>query len=206
MQPATANDNIEYPVSVVNADTVSAVQEIVANPEINAALAAGGLQIDQAAVDKLAAMIPPDPTTMNYREELRTRMVPFRDSSKGPIRFQRLPICKHKFVHGSEPRHRNCESCWFAFFQIHGEITQLADEIHSKHGLPGLRQLKGPKFAKNFTKFMATLAVWKKATEEAKQNANTEESAGGTSGSGGNAAEPGPGAGEIVPGHTEAAE
>lgn len=80
-----------------------------------------------------------------------------------------IPMCGHKLVHGEEPRHRNCESCWFSFFQVHGELSQAADEVFSKFGENGLRQLRGPKFAKNFLKFMSTLAAWKAATEAQKE-------------------------------------
>ena len=159
MQPATANDT---PV------TLSTTAE---------------------GTPSIAVEMPVDPMSLNYRREQRIRKVPFRSAEKGPIRYQRLPVCHHKFVPGAEPRHRNCESCWFAFFQIHGEIVQAADEVHSKYGISGLAQLRGQKFAQNFTKFMATVAVWKKAMEEAKEkNDTTQESAGDAGGSGGDAA------------------
>jgi hypothetical protein len=84
------------------------------------------------------------------------------------LQFNRIPRCQHKFVPGAEPRHRNCEMCWFTFFRAHGELTQSLDELFAKHGKAGLLQVRGTKFVKNFLKFMATLAEWKKQVEAAK--------------------------------------
>jgi hypothetical protein len=79
----------------------------------------------------------------------------------GTVRHKRLE-CGHKLVFGSEPRHRNCERCWFAFFQAHGEMTRTATEVFKEHGLGGLTQITNKTFAVNFVKFMATLAHWQK--------------------------------------------
>lgn len=92
-----------------------------------------------------------------------------------------VPQCGHRFTPGEEPRHRNCEACWFAFFQVHGELTQACDEVFTKFGEAGLRSLRGPKFAKNFTKFMSTLAAWQKIAQENNGSGRTLE----TEGSGG---------------------
>lgn len=82
-----------------------------------------------------------------------------------PIRYTRLPACGHRFDPNREPRFNNCESCWFAFFQTHGELTQTADELFQKHGIDAIRQIRGKKFAENWLKFMATLAQWKQQME-----------------------------------------
>jgi hypothetical protein len=81
------------------------------------------------------------------------------------VRRGRLPRCGHKFDPTSEPRHRNCEVCWFTFFNTNGSVVQTCDEIVSKFGLKGLIQIRGKEFAKNYIKFMATLAQWKQAVE-----------------------------------------
>lgn len=81
-----------------------------------------------------------------------------------PIQYKRLK-CGHKLVPGSEPRFRNCELCWFSFFQLHGELTRLATEVFEEYGYEGLANMQGRKFAKNFTKFMGTLAHWKQMSE-----------------------------------------
>lgn len=110
------------------------------------------------------------------------------------VRRPSVPACGHRFAHSSEPRHSNCESCWFAFFQVHGELTQACDEVFKKFGEAGLRQLRGPKFTKNYLRFMSTLAQWKAAAdaaEAASKEANGTERTGGT----------GIGSGEVNPGN-----
>jgi hypothetical protein len=83
------------------------------------------------------------------------------------------PQCGHKVRVGFEPNHRNCDMCWFAYFQIHGEVTKLADEIMQEHGheLGGrtIKQIKGTKFRDNYLKFMSTLAQFKELSEAAQE-------------------------------------
>jgi hypothetical protein len=81
------------------------------------------------------------------------------------VKHQVVQPCGHKFVQGEEPRHRNCQSCWFAFFQVNGEITKRADEVFQEHGVNGLHQLTTPKFVKHFLVFMGALAQWKAMNE-----------------------------------------
>ena len=90
------------------------------------------------------------------------------------VRHGSVPRCGHKFVPGQEPRNRNCEVCWFTFFQVHGELVQSLDEVYAKHGKAGLLQLRGPKFVKNFLKFMATVAQWKKEIDATQKDAGVE--------------------------------
>jgi hypothetical protein len=85
------------------------------------------------------------------------------------VRHGSISRCGHRFNSSTEPRHRNCEMCWFAFFQVHGELTQSLDELYAKHGKEGLLQVRGSKFVQNFLRFMSTVAQWKKEIE-AKQN------------------------------------
>ena len=92
------------------------------------------------------------------------------------VKYQVNQTCGHPIVKDNEPRFRNCEACWFVFFQIHGEFTQACDEVFGKFGEDGLRQLRGPKLTKNFLKFMSTLALWKKTSEKG----NDEQSVSGS--------------------------
>jgi hypothetical protein len=99
------------------------------------------------------------------------------------VRHIRLPICGHKFVPTDEygPRHRNCQSCWFAFFQVHGVLTQEIEKAYQEHGPDIIRQTRGPKFLKMFLTFLGTIAQWKKASEEAtvqKQETNEQSTSG----------------------------
>jgi hypothetical protein len=70
--------------------------------------------------------------------------------------------------------------CWFAFFQVHGELTQGLDELFAQHGEKGLLQVRGKKFVTNFLRFMSTLAQWKKTADTIKnvtggENGNNSE-------------------------------
>ncbi len=80
-------------------------------------------------------------------------------------KYKRLPDCGHKFVPGAYPRHRNCENCLFAFFQINGELSQSIEELYAKHGSTPVIRLLGKKVYHNWRKFMATVALLKKAQE-----------------------------------------
>ena len=87
------------------------------------------------------------------------------------VRHGELPRCGHKLVLGTEPRHRNCEVCWFTFFQLHGELVQSLDEAYARHGKAGLLQLRGQKFVANFLRFMGTVAQWKKEIDATQKDA-----------------------------------
>jgi hypothetical protein len=86
------------------------------------------------------------------------------------VRHGSISRCGHRFNSSTEPRHRNCEMCWFAFFSVHKAAVETCDEVYKKFGLKGLVQVYGKEFSKNYTKFMATLAQWKDVTEKQKTN------------------------------------
>lgn len=113
----------------------------------------------------------------NWKQERKHSNRAFYQSANGTLHHQTVPMCGHKFVPGQEPKHRNCEPCWFTFFNAHGELTQACDTVFKDFGPDGLTKIRGPKFAKNFIKFMSTLASWKKASEVA-QHAEVNEQAG----------------------------
>lgn len=85
------------------------------------------------------------------------------------VRYQRVPMCGHKFVPGAQPRHRNCERCWFGFFSVHGEFTKSVEELYAKHGGVPVSRLLGAKLLHNFRKFMSTLAAMKSIQEARSQ-------------------------------------
>jgi hypothetical protein len=97
----------------------------------------------------------------------------------GKIRKKQITVhnpraqgCHHKLDLKSQPKHRNCEHCWWAWFQNNGEMVKTADEVF-QNGHPELIvQLQGEVFYKNFLKFMSTVARLKdleKPIEEAKE-------------------------------------
>jgi hypothetical protein len=106
-------------------------------------------------------------TFQSWKEERKHITRAFFDSSKATLQLQTVPLCGHKFRPGHEPKNRNCERCWFTFFNAHGELTKACDEVFQQFGPDGLSQLRGPKFTRNYLKFMSTLAAWKKAADEA---------------------------------------
>lgn len=126
------------------------------------------------------------PVTVNAKGYIvePERMVPFRPSPKksAPLKYQRIPMCGHKFVPQQEPRHKGCESCWFTFFQVHGELTQAVEEVYQKQGEGFLAKLKGRAYVTNFLKFMSTVAAFQASmtAAQAEQEKNAITSTGGT--------------------------
>jgi hypothetical protein len=74
-----------------------------------------------------------------------------------PVVYQRL-ACGHKLRGEFEPNHRNCERCWFTYFQIHGELTQAVEQGYQAGGPSLIKNLKGDTFLHNFRKYMSTVA------------------------------------------------
>lgn len=73
--------------------------------------------------------------------------------------------CGHRLDLNRQPTHRNCQTCWFAWFQNHGEIVQQLDEMYVADGEKLIIQLQGKKFYHRWRQFMATVAQWKEVTE-----------------------------------------
>ena len=85
----------------------------------------------------------------------------------------RLPValaCKHRLDLHEQPRHRNCEHCWFAWFNQHGEIVRQLDEMHADGQDVVIVQLQGKKFLHRWRMFMATIARWKEENEKGNEN------------------------------------
>lgn len=77
------------------------------------------------------------------------------------VKLPRVNVCRHKLDLRRQPRQRNCQYCWFAFFQNHGEVVQQCDEMFQADGGVLLVELQGKKFLHRFRQFMATIAQWK---------------------------------------------
>lgn len=91
------------------------------------------------------------------------------------VQHPRVKECGHRFDEFHEPRH-NCEFCWFAFFNTHGDLVKTVDEIfHKENGIHVLTALKGKKFVRNFTKFMSTVAQWKIEADKMKEQKDNEK-------------------------------
>jgi len=74
--------------------------------------------------------------------------------------------CGHRLDLSRQPRHRNCESCWFAWFQNHGEIIQQCDEMFTNGNTVMIVELQGVKFLHRWRQFMSTMAVWQRTQQE----------------------------------------
>lgn len=66
--------------------------------------------------------------------------------------------CGHKIGTDQEPKYKNCEECWFAFFNTHGEFVQAVDEAYNEHGPAFIEKMKGTKFTRMYLAFMSTVA------------------------------------------------
>ena len=74
------------------------------------------------------------------------------------VQNPRVMVCKHRLDLKRQPRHRNCESCWWAWFQNNGEMVKTADEAYQSGHPEIIVMLQGQKFYDNFIRFMATVA------------------------------------------------
>lgn len=80
--------------------------------------------------------------------------------------------CGHKLDLEFQPTKRNCEFCWFAWFQNHGEICKQLNEMHTAGADNIIIELQGKKFLHRYLQFMSTLAQWQKVSNIEKENNN----------------------------------
>jgi hypothetical protein len=92
------------------------------------------------------------------------------------VQHPRVKACMHRLDLSRQPRHRNCETCWFAFFQNHGEVVQQLDEMHNLGKTDEIIMLQGIKFYKMWRRFMATVAQWQQVVGM-NENTNSNDSA-----------------------------
>jgi hypothetical protein len=78
----------------------------------------------------------------------------------------RVTICGHRLDMTRQPRHRNCESCYFAWFNAHGEICQQLDEMFQNGAIETIVELQGYKFLHRWLQFMATIAQYKQEIDK----------------------------------------
>ncbi len=104
---------------------------------------------------------PPIPEQMTLRQFKALRAKYFT------VKHKRMDPCGHRLDAMNEPRN-NCEFCWFAFFQTHGELVQTTDRAYQEQGTEFLDRTRGQKYRKMFLRFMSTIAMFKKEMEDAK--------------------------------------
>lgn len=81
------------------------------------------------------------------------------------VRHVPMP-CGHKLDVVNEPSHRNCETCWFYFFNTHPQLVEVADQMYRTLGANAVMGLRGGKFVKMFKRYMATMYHIMKARED----------------------------------------
>jgi hypothetical protein len=81
------------------------------------------------------------------------------------FKHPKVIACEHRLDLSKQPQHRNCEHCWMAWFQNHGEIVQQLDEMYQNHGEKLIVQLQGKKFYHRWRQFMSTVAQWQQVGE-----------------------------------------
>lgn len=119
---------------------------------------------------------PSDAASINEDDELPPYSIFARYwATEKPVKYPVL-ACGHKYRNEFEPNHRNCERCWFAFFQTHGELTQAVEEAYQTGGAKLVSKLRGPKFLHQFLKFMSTVALVKMQQEAAEKVKEYSES------------------------------
>lgn len=82
------------------------------------------------------------------------------------IRHHRVQPCNHLLDQINEPTFRNCESCWFVFFNSHAELVEVTDKAFQEQGFRFLDKMRGVTYRKAFTSFMSTIARMKKESDE----------------------------------------
>ena len=91
------------------------------------------------------------------------------------VRHQRIIDCGHKLDALNEPRHRNCEACWFLFFETHPDLVTTADKAYLEQGRSFLDRMRGQKFTDFFVRYMATkLALQKEKENEQRRKVQTD--------------------------------
>jgi hypothetical protein len=118
------------------------------------------------------------PANLNEDDELPPYSVYARYyQTDKPLKYPVL-ACGHKFRGQFEPSHRNCERCWFTYFQVNGELTQSVEEAFAVGGPKLIDQLKTKTFTHNFRKFMSTVAFLKQQQELAAAKEKNESTTG----------------------------
>ena len=153
----------------------------ITNPEIEDAVEEYLISKNEPLDDETPAPIPTnEPTRIIADEQPKLSNTEIR-RLRGlymTVRHPHVAACGHKYVADKQPRH-NCEDCWFAWMNSHGELVQTTDELfQTTGGVELIKQLRGSKFLKMFLRFMSTVANLK-AQEAANVAQSQQETADG---------------------------
>src|ERR1700688_3031770 len=128
-----------------------------------------GTVVPEAAIGKLGPefnQLQPAPRQISEAELKKLRRLYFT------VRHDRVDLCGHKLDRMNQPT-VNCEFCWFAWFNSHGQLVQAVDRAFQEQGKDFVIKLRGVKFLKMFLRFMSTIAKLK--AEEEKKNEEKNE-------------------------------
>jgi hypothetical protein len=73
------------------------------------------------------------------------------------VRHPLLKDCGHRLDMINEPRHRNCENCWFQWFNSHPGLVEVADQMFRTQGKVAIEGMRGKRFVRMFVRYMATV-------------------------------------------------
>jgi hypothetical protein len=122
---------------------------------------------DLKYADKLNA--PPQQISLKQLKELRGKYF--------TVRHIPLEECGHKLDALNEPRHRNCETCWWHWFETHPALVEAVDDAWRTQGKRLVVNLRGTHFATMFARYVVTRTAINKEREEANavKESNSEE-------------------------------
>lgn len=83
------------------------------------------------------------------------------------VKHPLLENCGHKLDMINFPK-RNCENCFYQFFNTHPQLVEVTDQFFRTHGKGPLIGMRGVKYFKAFVRYMATVIHFMKEEEERK--------------------------------------
>jgi hypothetical protein len=86
-----------------------------------------------------------------------------------PVRYPTIRGCGHKYREFQQPRHRNCDTCWNAFFFNQKELTENLARNITEQGPEIVTYIQGRKCLTEFLRFARLLAAY----EQFRQNPAT---------------------------------
>lgn len=155
-----------------NDATVHATAATDLTPEVKSQLSQVGQEEVASAISKGQhdPIVPKQMTRQVWKQMMRIHFT---------IRRGKAQPCEHKlssinvpnekgettvFI-TSDPR-KNCDSCWFTYFNTNGQMTQIADECFREAGRDVLERSRGKRFVKYFLRFMSTIARFQREAAE----------------------------------------
>lgn len=149
-------------------------------PETSTLSDVGKEEIAAEAAKSLATaehdpIVPPQMTRQVWKQMMRMHFTVRRGTAPGcGHKLSSINVPNEKgentlFI-TSDPR-KNCDSCWFTYFNTNGQMTNIADECFREAGRDVLERSRGKRFVRYFLRFMSTIARFQReAAEKAAAN------------------------------------